>query len=72
MVNLWCSWQQRIFELSDIGKLCDVFLIEWKYIEPFQYNHIQKMSLLSTDGADKQRGSVLQLRPVRKPPEKGG
>lgn len=46
----------KIFELSDIGKLCDVFLIEWKYIEPFQYSYIQKMILLSIDGTDKNAG----------------
>lgn len=46
----------KIFELRDIGKLCDVFLIEWKYIEPFQYSHLQKMILLSIDGTDKNVG----------------
>lgn len=46
----------KIFELSDIGELCDIFLIKWKYIEPFQYSHIQKMILLSIDGTDKNVG----------------
>ena len=46
----------KVFEQRDIGKLCDVFLIEWKYIEPFQYSHLQKMILLSIDGTDKNVG----------------
>lgn len=46
----------KIFELSDIGKLCDVFLMEWKHIEPFQYRHIQKMILLSINETDKSAG----------------
>jgi len=46
----------KIFELSDIGKLCDVFLMKWEYIEPFQYSHVQKMILLSIDGTDKSAG----------------
>jgi len=46
----------NIFALRDISKLCDVFLIDWKYIEPFQYLYIQKMILLSINGTDKSAG----------------
>lgn len=46
----------NFFELGDIGKLCDVFLMKWKHIEPFQYRHIQKMILLSISGTNKSAG----------------
>lgn len=60
----------NVFELCDIDKLCDVFLIDWTYIEPFQYKDVQRLIVWSMEKADKEKGMEILCNKLNEIAEK--